>query len=37
MAYNESRGVERREVGMLLRILPIAAEPRLQRVEHGAG
>jgi hypothetical protein len=37
MGDNEARGVERREVGMFLSILPVTTDPRLQRAEHGAG
>jgi hypothetical protein len=37
MGDSEARGVKRREVGMFLRFLPVAADPQLQRAEHGAG
>jgi hypothetical protein len=37
MGDNEARGIKRREVGMSLRILPVAADPQLQRAEHGTG
>jgi hypothetical protein len=37
VAHNEALRVERREVGMFIRVLPVTADLQLYRVEHGAG